>query len=152
MNEIELEFLFVADGAHAINGKLYVLGGGWTHLWLPGFPGTPPIPFAVAVGMKVPWDLTNRKSPWQLEVRDADDQPVQSEPVAWGEFEQGRPPGLRPGADQRVVFSIPIGMEFPEAGRFVYVLRVGDRELGRTMIEVGEASAVPTVPPPPTVT
>lgn len=148
MEGLELEFMFVADGAHAVNGKLYVLGGGWSHLWLPEFPGRPPIPFAIALALKVPWNQTNRKFAWRLDVEDADGNLVSEDPVAWGDFEQGRPPGLRPGADQRVVFAIPIGTEFPEAGRYVFIARVSDVELGRTMIEVGQASPMPMVAPP----
>jgi hypothetical protein len=151
VDDIELEFFFVADGAQAVNGKLYVLGGGWTHLWLPEFPGRPPVPFSIAVGLKVPWNQTNRRVPWRIEIRDADDQAIGEEPVAWGEFEQGRPPGLRPGADQRALFAVPIGSEFPEAGRYVYVFLLGNRELGRTMIEVGQAAGLPAPPPPPPI-
>lgn len=154
LEDTELEFLFVADGAHAVNGKLYVLGGGWSHLWLPEFPGSAPIPFAVALALKVPWNQTNRKQAWRLEVRDADDQPVGDQPVvAWGDFEQGRPPGLRPGADQRAVLALPVGIEFPEPGRYVFAFVLGDRELGRTMIEVGEAPTglMPPPQPPPEI-
>lgn len=148
VDAINLEFMFVADGAHAVNGKLYVLGGGWSHLWLPEFPGRPPIPFAVALALKVPWNATNRKFPWRLELRDGQGQVVGDEVVAWGEFEQGRPPGLRPGADQRVVFSIPVGSEFPAPGSYTFVLVVGDDELGKTLIELGEAGPMPSPPPP----
>jgi hypothetical protein len=152
LEDIRLEFMFVADGVHAINGKLYVLGGGWSHLWLPEFPSRAPIPFGVALVLQVPWNRTNVKLPWRLEVRDADGRPVGDEPViAWGEFEQGRPPGLRPGADQRVVLAIPVNFEFPAAARYVFHVVVGDNDLGQTMIEVGEAPAGPAPPPPPEI-
>ena len=148
MNEIELEFLLVADGAQAVNGKLYVLGGGWSHLWLPEFPGRPPIPFSIALGIKVPWNQTNRRFAWRVEVQDADGILLADDPVAWGEFEQGRPPGLTPGADQRVVVAIPVGTEFPAPGRYAFVVRVSDEELGRVVVEVGKASPMPAPPEP----
>lgn len=148
MDEIKLEFLFVADGAQAVNGKLYVLGGGWSHLWLPEFPGRPPIPFSIALGIKVPWSQTNRRFAWRVEVHDADGGKLTDEPVAWGEFEQGRPPGLTPGADQRVTVAIPVGTEFPSPGRYTFVVKVADVELGRVVIDVGRASPMPMSGPP----
>ena len=152
LDDIELDFLFVADGAHSIAGKLYVLGGGWSHLWLPEFPGRAPIPFALALGLQIPWNRTNVKLPWRLEVRDADGQPVGDEPViAWGELEQGRPPGLRPGADQRVVLAIPVNVEFPAEDQYVFHLVVGERDLGQTTIEVGQAAPQPPPPAPPSI-
>ncbi len=146
--ELELEFFFVADGAHAVNGKLYVLGGGWTHLWLPSFPSRSPLPFAVAFGLRVPWNQTNRKFAWRVDAQDADNQPLGDDPEAWGEVEQGRPPGLTPGADQRVVMAIPLATEFPAPGRYSYVLSIDDDELGRAVIEVGQAAPAQGQPPP----
>ncbi len=58
---ISLDYLLVADGADAVGGKLYLLGGGWDRLMVPQLPGPPAVPFAVALGINVPWNLTNRK-------------------------------------------------------------------------------------------
>jgi hypothetical protein len=144
MDEITLDFLLVADGAQSVNGKLYVLGGGWTHLWLPQFPGRAPIPFALALGLRVPWSRTNQRFAFALELRDADNERVGEEPIAHGEFEQGRPPGLRPGTEQRIVMAIPVGAEFPAAGRYGFSLQIDDREIGNTWIEVNQAQQAPS--------
>jgi hypothetical protein len=139
MDAVEADFVFVADAAQAVAGKLYVVGGGWTHLWLPEFPSRPPIPFFVAVGLRVPWNRTNQRFKFALQVRDSDENAIGDEPAAFGDFEQGRPPGLTPGTEQRLMMAVPIGVEFPEPGRYVFVVLVNDVEVARTTIEVRQA-------------
>src|SRR5436309_3077996 len=53
--------MLLADAAQAVGGKMYVMGGGWTHVLVPQFPGYAPAPFSVAVGITVPYHLTNRR-------------------------------------------------------------------------------------------
>src|SRR5215210_4393613 len=90
--------MMLADAAQAVAGKLYVLGGGWS------ITGTDPTPSAIAIYVKVPWDLTNRKHKLLLELVDLDGEPVfvdtptgQQALRVESEFEVGRPPGLTPG-------------------------------------------------------
>lgn len=89
--------MILADHAAAENGKLYVNGGGWT---VTG----PPSPFGIAMLFEVPWDQTNDVQRFQLELLDADGEPVlvdtsEGEPPVsvGGEFETGRPPGMKRG-------------------------------------------------------
>jgi hypothetical protein len=141
VDEIALDYLMVADGAQAVGGKLYILGGGWTHLFLPAFPGRAPHPFAVAVGITIPWNKTNTKFRFALELHDADGNLLDEEATPRAEFEQGRPPGLRPGTPQRIVFAVPIFAEFPEPGRYSFHVMLDEREIGSTAIEVIPAPA-----------
>ena len=140
MEDIGVDFLIVADGAQAVGGKLYVLGGGWSHLWFQEFPGRPP-PFAIALGLRVPWHRTNQKYAFALELTDADGQRVGDQPVVVGEFEQGRPAGLTPGSDQRVVLAFPIATVFPNPGRYRFEVVVDDAVVGQTAIDVRQAPA-----------
>ena len=86
----------IADFARVANGKLDVIGGGWSMMNAQG-----PFGFFVAALFQIPWDQTNAKHRFRLELLDADGQgvPIPSgETVrAEGEFEVGRPAGLRPG-------------------------------------------------------
>jgi hypothetical protein len=131
---VRLEYLLVADGAHVVGGKLYVLGGGWDRLMVPKLPGYPATPFAVAVGVRVPWSLTNRKIAFGMDVLDADGGEVAR--LAGGEFEVGRPPGLRMGASQRFQLAVAAAPEFTEAGTYVIQCSVDGEILGQTTIEV----------------
>lgn len=90
--------MLLADAAQAVQGKLYVLGGGWS------ITGPGPTPMAIAIKVEVPWDHTNRRHTWSLELIDEDGQPVlvptpegEQAIKIGGEFEVGRPPGLPPG-------------------------------------------------------
>ena len=75
-DELALDYLLVADAADAVGGKLYLLGGGWDRLLVPQLPGPPGAPFAVAVGLSVPWGMTNKKLHFGIDVLDADGQQI----------------------------------------------------------------------------
>ena len=51
--------LMLADSAQAVEGKLYILGGGWSLV------GPEPTPMAIALKIEVPWDETNRRHTWR---------------------------------------------------------------------------------------
>lgn len=62
--------MLLADAAQEVNGKLYVLGGGWS---VTG-PEVPPM--AIALKIDVPWNEANRRRQWELVLLDADGSPV----------------------------------------------------------------------------
>lgn len=98
--------LLLADAAQVVQGKLYILGGGWSII------GPDPTPYAIAIKIEVPWHEASRRHALELTLMDSDGQPVlvSSQPVAIsGEFEVGRPPGLLPGTPLDVVLAINIG-------------------------------------------
>lgn len=102
--------MLLADQAQAVGGKLYILGGGWS------ITGPDPTPSAIAIKIEVPWDQANRKHTLQLSLVDEDGQPAMvptatgDRPVELGgEFEAGRPAGLKPGTPLDVTLAINIG-------------------------------------------
>jgi hypothetical protein len=122
--------MLLADSAQAVDGKLYVLGGGWNMMG----PGAPT---AVAVHIHVPWDQTNRQHQWRLELIDSDDQavtapgPVEDQPIVLeGAFEVGRPPGTPLGSEQGVSIAVNIGpLPLTPGGRYVWRLSIdGDTD------------------------
>ena len=140
--QIEVDFMILADGAQAVGGKLFMLGGGWTHLFVPQFPGKPAAPFAVAVGITVPFNLTNRRFSFALELTDSDGGRVGD--VLTAEMEQGRPPGLRPGTSQPILIAVNAQPEFPGPGRYTFNATI-DGELLRS----ASFEAVPLTPAAP---
>jgi hypothetical protein len=92
----------------------------------------------VAVGINVPWNLTNRKLTLSVDVLDADAGSVAQ--LAGGEFEVGRPPGLRQGTSQRFQMVVPAQPQFAAAGRYVIQCSVDGEVLGHTAIEVMSAT------------
>jgi hypothetical protein len=116
--------LLLADWAEVLNGKLYVMGGGWTET------GPAPAPSALATIIEVPWDETNRKHNLKFQLLDGDDQPVTipspdgaQRPIeVTAQFEVGRPPGSTPGASLNVPLAVNIS-PLPLTPGKVYVWR-----------------------------
>ena len=118
--------MLLADAAQAVGGKLFVLGGGWS------VTGPEPTPMAIALKLDVPWDQANVPHRWELELLDADGRPAllggQDERqtiMLAGEFEVGRPPGVKPGTPLDLALALNIGpLPLPPGNRYVWRLSI----------------------------
>jgi hypothetical protein len=118
--------MLLADAAQEVNGKLYVLGGGWS---VTG-PEVPPM--AIALKIDVPWNEANRRRQWELVLLDADGSPVTfpsadgpQELRVGGDFEVGRPPGLTPGSDIDLPLAVNVGpLPLPPGARYTWRLQI----------------------------
>jgi len=108
--------VLLADYATVANGKLTAIGCGWNIM-------SGPSPFALAAIFEIPWQMTNTKHSFVFDLVDFDERPVLNEagePLEIrGDFEVGRPPGLRPGspllmpvAFNNAPLSLPAGSRF----------------------------------------
>ncbi len=136
--------MLLADAAQALGGKLYILGGGWTHM------GPAPAPFAIAMKFEVPWDQANRRHPWTLRLLDEDGRPVclptrggEEKPVEMaGAFEVGRPPGSVPGSPLDFPLVIQFGpLPLPGGRRLEWVLEIDGRSEAHWRVAFGTAPA-----------
>jgi hypothetical protein len=119
--------ILLADAAQVQDGKLYILGGGWSQI------GPDPTPMAIALRFEVPWAQANERHHWELSLVDADgkavllptpegDQPI----VLAGDLEVGRPAGLTPGIDLDAAIAINIApLPLPPGGRYRWQLSIG---------------------------
>jgi Family of unknown function (DUF6941) len=108
--------LLLADYAKVGDGKLDVLGSGWSMMRAAG-----PFGFFVAALFQIPWDQTNTKHAFRLELLDADGRPVSTGDESIridGEFEAGRPPGLKPGTPVDAPLVVPFGPLLLDSGRY----------------------------------
>jgi hypothetical protein len=124
---MKIGFLLLADHSEAVNGKLYMTGGGWNVLTLPELPHE--WGFHIALGVDVAWDETNTRHSLAVNVHDPDGAELGEGFQA--EFETGRPPGMPAGQEQRLVMSIGATTTFSTAGPHAAVVQVDDEELGR---------------------
>ena len=62
--------MLLCDAAQVADGKLYILGGGWS------MTGPDPVPSAVALKIDVDWHEAETSHHWELFLEDADGQPV----------------------------------------------------------------------------
>lgn len=123
---VRIETLMLANHAEAINGLLYISGGGWRHHWRQkphGDEAVPSAPLGIAISVLIPWSDTNQKHSLTLRIEpeDGGDPLVKID----GEFEQGRPPGEPPGSDQRAVMAMNLPIQYPSAGGYRVVAKAG---------------------------
>src|SRR5438128_2093163 len=118
--------MMLADHVQVSEGKLFISGGGWAI----GGPG--PIQCGVALLFHVPWDFTNRKIRFGVQLLDDDGRPViQAGPLGdqpvqvGGEFEVGRPAGVKPGTDINVPLAFNTVLQLAPGRRYTWVLGVG---------------------------
>jgi hypothetical protein len=137
---MEVEFLILADAAEAVNGKLYMLGGGWDVLTI-NLPLPYQQPFAIAAGLLVPWNATNQRHDIEVEIQ-TDDGVVAAKMS--GQLEIGRPPGLPTGYSQRVVLAFNGVMNIEAPGTFVIAAKIQGQESKRVSFRV--VSLVPATP------
>lgn len=133
---MEVGFLILTDHSEALNSKIYVMGGGWNMLRLAELPHE--WSFGIAFGLDVSWDETNRRHTIALQIEDPDGE-VLGDPFTM-EFETGRPPGILPGQDQRMVMSLVTRTMFNTTGPHAVVVRLGEEQLGRSRFYVTEVS------------
>ncbi len=129
---MEVEFLILADAAEAVNGKLYMLGGGWDVLTI-NRPLPYQQPFAIAAGLLVPWNATNQRHDVEVEIQ-TDDGEVAVKMA--GQLELGRPPGLPTGHPQRVVLTFSGFMNIAAPGTFAIVAKIQGQESKRVSFRV----------------
>ena len=124
--------LLLADFAQVADGKLTVVGGGWS------VTGPEPTPFAIAILVQVPWDQANVRHTLRLELIDADGQQVtietedgEEEPIVFFDdlvFEVGRPPGLKPGTPLDFPVAVNSGpLPLEPGGRYEWRLSIDGR-------------------------
>ncbi|HEY7565583.1 MAG TPA: hypothetical protein VIA81_11720 [Acidimicrobiia bacterium] len=66
-----VDFAMLADAVQAVQGKLFILGGGWDTLYVGSFPARHPS-LAIALRLKVPWSSASATLRIGVELQDAD--------------------------------------------------------------------------------
>jgi hypothetical protein len=126
--------LLLADYAQVADGKLTIVGGGWS------VTGPEPAPFGIAILIQVPWDQANVRHTMRLELLDSDGVPVavetddgDEEPIVFFDdltFEVGRPPGLKPGTPLDFPVAVNSGpLPIPPGGRYEWRLTIDGRSV-----------------------
>lgn len=140
--------VLLCDYAEAVNGKLYVMGGGWSTLFAPNHP----VNMTVAVVLAVGWDEANRRHPLAVALLDHDGNQVElgGTPIAIGsEFEVGRPPGVKAGTSLNtpLVFNFN-GIVLPEGG-YEFKVSVGGEPIASRPFTVAQRPGMPMPGGPP---
>jgi|GEM_PF-6520162 len=121
-SETRVEYVMLCDSAQTtLEGKLYVLGGGWTQTirWVAP-PGTthipPPTQFAIAASFLFDWNDANRPIGIRVGIEGQDEHPPLFEVRA--QITAGRPPQTTPGDPLRALIALPVLINFPASGAY----------------------------------
>jgi hypothetical protein len=117
--------MLLCDWAEEVNGKLYIMGGGWNRSG-----SATPITMGLAVLLKVEWEETNHRHRLSVRLLTEDGEPVDLEggrvEISNIEFEIGRPPGVPAGTH----FNAPFAFNFQAVplrpGRYVWHCLIGE--------------------------
>jgi len=134
----EIDYLLTADFAEVINGKTYIMGGGWDAFTPPQYPA--PIRLGIAVGIRVPFLESNVPHHMTVVLRHEAIEYFRME----GDLETGRRPGAR---GESVLVPIAVNAQFivPEPQTLVLIADVDGRSLRRTTIRADARPVPPTV-------
>ena len=128
---MDIEWLILADAAQVVGNKLNLIGGGWDRLSVAEYPM--PHAMGLAMSIQVPWNQTNERHSFEIEITSED---AQSVAKAGGTFEVGRAAGAAPGQDQRIQFAVNVIMQLAGPGTFVVLARLDDEEKKRVTFTV----------------
>ena len=132
--------LLLCDYADALNGKLYIAGGGWNRIIK-----VAPISVSIAVMIDVPWQAANERHSLLVTLQTEDGERVRSpegnEVKIEGEFETGRPAGTKPGSPLRAPLALRLeGLDLPRGG-YAFVLDIDGSEVARATFLVEDPTA-----------
>lgn len=118
--------MLLCDSAQVADGKLFILGGGWS------LTGPDPMPSAIAVKIDVGWHEVEVVHHWELYLEDADGQPVLvqtpdgGQPVeVRGEFQVARPTTVPEGTPIDMALAVNLGpLPLAPGNRFTWRLAI----------------------------
>ena len=123
---VEVEYLMTADNAEALNGKLYLMGGGWDRIQASSLDK---VPITFAFGILVPWARTDEAHDVVVSLVDADGN-LLLPPLSLG-VKAGRSPTMVNGADTHIPFAVKADFSFPGPGSYSLVAHIAGREEAR---------------------
>jgi hypothetical protein len=131
--------MLLCDAAEETNGKLYVLGGGWTHLLRPNIPTN----MALAIVIHVPWDEAGKQHKLEVSLLKEDGEPLLlgGSPIkVEGAFEVGRTAGVKPGRELVAPVAIQFSGLLLPPGEYIWELLVNGEPGAKAPFGVPEVS------------
>jgi hypothetical protein len=144
---MDIDFALLADHAEVINGKLYLMGGGWDLRHAPEVPAK--AQFVVALGIRVEWEETNVPIELRLVLEDDDGAALLT---IDGRMQVGRPPHIPAGSTQLAQSMVLVQADLSHFGGYRVVVRAkgpDGEELVKTLPFGLVRHGPGALPPPP---
>lgn len=135
--------MLLCDYAEVLNGKLYVMGGGWSKVIKNN--ERPFVNVTIAGMIYFQWNDANHRKNVDISLFTQDGQPVLQNDVPVqlrGPAEVGRPPGLVNGTEIELPIATRFEGLFLDAGRYEWRLSIDDERLATSVFDVMDASAL----------
>lgn len=148
MESPEIENLVLANHVEAVNGLLYISGGGWTDHWRPQpvAAGAAIVShLGVAATVLIPPSAPAVRQQLAVAVEDGAGRQVAGVQT---ELNQTRPPGMPPGQAQRIALALSFNLVFPAPGEYRVVARLGITPPRELPFRVHDVAPSPELPPP----
>lgn len=110
---VGVEFIMLADYAEVVNGKLYMMGGGYDRRFINDLSS--PVTLVVVVSVSVPWTLTNQPHTVKIRVETEDGTVVME---SQGDLTVGRSAEAIPGQLFRVMSVVNFTSRLPRLGGY----------------------------------
>ena len=121
--QVEVDFMLLADRAEVLNGKLYMMGGAWDRRHIKDI--NTPVSLTIVIGVLVPWNLTNE--PHRLRIRIEDDDGTTLPPEVEATVNVGRPVNATQGQSFRATAVINNRWMLPRHGVYRVVASVASQ-------------------------
>ncbi|MGH7611852.1 MAG: DUF6941 family protein [Candidatus Dormibacteria bacterium] len=146
MDQPQIEILILANHVEAVNGLLYISGGGWTDHWRPAPQGGQPVVSHLGVGVTVlvPWTASQAVHTLAVAIEDTGGRQVAS---VSAQLNPTRPQGLPTGSDQRAVLALSLNLVFPGPGEYRLVARLDQGEARTVGFRVHDVTQPHADPP-----
>ncbi len=122
-----VDYLILANHVEAVNGLLYISGGGWTEMHRRMLPNgqAPMTHLGIGISVAVSWSQTNIMHHMVIQLEDDEAVPVVHAETT---LSVGRPPQLPPGTEQHIVLAMPLDLTFPHAGGYRILVSLDSEE------------------------
>lgn len=143
IQQVEIDFAILADRAEIVNHKLYMMGGGWDRRGVIDFKV--PQEISLAVGLLIPWNLTNEQH--HLDIRVENDAGTNIPPEVHGTVVVGRPPHATIGQMFRAMIAVNGRWLLSGSGAYRIIAAV-QGGVERTVIFYADQASVQAPPAP----
>jgi hypothetical protein len=142
---VKTEFLILADAAQVANGKLFILGGGWSLYRSAVYPAQ--VQLGLGISILIDWNEAGIKHPVTITM--ADEAGVPIIPELKGQVEAAKSTDVPTGATQRALLAVNANLLIGRPGRYFVAATAGSSRVEVAFDALFVGNKVAGAPPDP---